>query len=251
MFAIDCGNSRIKWARFRDGKAQNHGAANLRDGNGDAFAALGAALVDGIERVVVANVAGRDVAEKIRRLVIERLCLEPEFARVEAKAYGIECAYREPATFGVDRWLALVAARRVVAEPFVVVGAGTAATFDAVDGNGRHLGGLILPGDRLMREVLAKNTGQIPQVPAAGDFVPGIELLGRSTAEAVGRGGRLAIAAAVDRALALVTESLGTAPKLLLTGGDADALVGWLASEGEVRADLVLDGLAITAAAPE
>jgi type III pantothenate kinase len=261
MFAIDCGNSRIKWARFVGARAHDRGAASLRDD--DAFAVLGGALGggqgdghgggqgDGAARVVVANVAGEAIAGRIRAVVVERLGIEPEFARVEARAHGIECAYRDPATLGVDRWLAMVAARRQGDGPFAVVGAGTAVTFDAVDAAGRHLGGLILPGDRLMIEALAANTGRIPSVPPAGDFIPGLALLGRSTAEAVGHGARLAIAAAIDRALALVAAALEAEPTLLLTGGDAEALAGWLASKGEVRADLVLDGLAVIAAAPE
>jgi len=249
MLAIDCGNSRLKWARYEGSRKLDGGAAALRDG--DAFGALGQALVDGIGRVFVANVAGDAVGEKIGATVSARLGVAPEFVRVDKSAHGIECAYREPATLGVDRWLAMIAARAVVPGPFAVVGAGTAVTFDAVDATGRHLGGLILPGDGLMIEALAANTGQIGLVPRAGGPAAGLDLLGRSTAEAVGHGTRLACAAAVDRAVAIVADALGAAPGVLVTGGDAAALAAWLASSGEVRADLVLEGLAIIAAAKD
>jgi type III pantothenate kinase len=148
----------------------------------------------------------------------------------------------------VDRWLAMIAARRLVQGAFAVVCAGTAVTFDAVDAGGRHLGGLILPGDRLMIESMANNAHQIPLVPAATQAVRGLDLLGRSTAEAVSRGSRLALAAAVDRAVEQVAESLAQELAVVVTGGDAPVLAPWLESKVSVSPDLVLDGLAVVAA---
>jgi type III pantothenate kinase len=242
MLAIDCGNTRIKWARYESGAPRDAGSAALH--NEDPYAALGAALGDGIDRVLVSNVAGPEVAAQIKATVRSRLDFAPEFVRVEASGHGIECAYRDPATLGVDRWLAMIAARRLVDGPVAVVSAGTAVTFDAVDAGGRHLGGLILPGDRLMIEAVARNTSQIPVVAEAGAAVSGLDLLGRSTDAAVSHGVRLALAAAVDRALATVAEALHCDVVLLVTGGNANALAEWLASEARVRADLVLAGLA-------
>jgi type III pantothenate kinase len=145
----------------------------------------------------------------------------------------------------------MIAARRAVDGAFAVVCAGTATTFDAVDASGRHLGGLILPGDRLMIEALAANTNQIPLVEPARQAVRGLEFLGRSTAEAVGHGARLAQAGAIDRAIATVEGALESILAVILTGGDASLLAEWLASKATVRADLVLDGLAAVAADEE
>lgn len=246
MLAIDCGNTRIKWARYESGEPRAAGHASLR-GDGDPYAALGAVLVEGIDRVLVANVAGPEIAAQIDATVRSRLRLAPRFVHVEASGHGIECAYREPATLGVDRWLAMIAARRLVDGPVAVVSAGTAVTFDAVDAGGRHLGGLILAGDRLMIEALARNTSRIPVVAEAVAVASGLDLLGRSTASAVAHGARLALAAAVDRALATVADALGSDVALIVTGGDATRLAEWLASEAEIRADLVLAGLAAIA----
>jgi type III pantothenate kinase len=246
MLAIDCGNTRIKWARYEAGRPHDAGAASLR-GEADPYGALGAAMVGDIDHVLVANVAGPETAKRIDATTRSRLGLAPRFVRVEASAHGIECAYREPETLGVDRWLVMIAARRLVHGPFAVVSAGTAVTFDAVDASGRHLGGLILPGDRLMIEAVAHNTSQIPVVAEASGAAAGLDLLGRSTATAVSHGARLAIAAAVDRALATVIAAFQSEVALLMTGGDAAGLTEWLASRAEVRADLVLAGLAAIA----
>jgi pantothenate kinase type III len=55
----------------------------------------------------------------------------------------------------------------------------------------------------------------------------------------------LAVAAGVDRAVATVQAALGLQPIVLLTGGDAQLLAGWLETETVLRADLVLEGLAL------
>ncbi len=244
MIAIDCGNTRLKWARFEGLERRDGGHASFRD-EADPFAALGSVLIDESERVLVANVAGDAVAARVADAVSMALGREPEFVAVEASAHGIECAYPDPGTLGVDRWVAMIAARRLVDGPFVVVGAGTALTVDAVDGSGRHLGGLILPGDRLMLEALASRAEQLPAVEPAGGAPAGLGLLGRSTAEAMSHGARLALVAAVDRAAAAVSAALDATLTVFLTGGDAPALADWLASEASVRADLVLEGLAV------
>lgn len=244
MIAIDCGNTRLKWARF-DGLSRREGGHASFRGETDPFAAIRSVLVDGSERVLVANVAGDEVAARVADMVRSSMGREPEFIAVEASAHGIECAYSDPGSLGVDRWVAMIAAQRLVDGPFAVVGAGTALTFDAVDGGGQHLGGIILPGDRLMLEALAKRAEQLPDVAPAEGAPVGLGLLGRSTAEAMSHGTRLALAAAVDRAAAAVATALNASLPVFLTGGDASVLEDWLASETSVRADLVLEGLAV------
>ncbi len=247
MFAIDCGNTRLKWAELVQGRIVARGAAVLQ-GDSDPFAELAAALHPEIRRVLVASVAADDISARIQATVTERLGLAAEFVAVRPHAAGIECAYREPERLGVDRWLAMIAGRRRVVGPFAVVSAGTAVTFDAVARNGRHLGGLIFPGERLMLDALATNTGRIGTVEPVHEPVGDSELLGLSTEEAVSRGARLALAAAVDRAVEDVARSQGGVPALLVTGGDGESLATWLESEVTVRADLVLEGLAAIAA---
>jgi len=248
MLAIDCGNTRIKWARVENGEIGARATASLENGP---YAALAADLRPDIGRVLVANVAGADVGARIAATVNAKLGRAPEFVSVQPEAHGIECGYRDPPRLGVDRWLAMIAGRKAVDGPFAVVSAGTAVTIDAVDTAGRHLGGLILPGDRLMLDALAANTGQIGRVESTREPVAGIALLGRSTAEAVGHGTWLALAAAVDRALGVVARALEQVPTLLVTGGDAEWLAAWLESKAVIRADLVLEGLAVIAEPPE
>jgi type III pantothenate kinase len=120
-------------------------------------------------------------------------------------------------------------------------------TFDAVDAKGSHLGGLIFPSARLAASALDRSTRNIGRTAAAPAVAHGIGLLGRDTDAAVGKAAWLALSAALDRAVAAVAGSLGTRPEVYLTGGDAEALRGWLETDVELRADLVLEGLKLFA----
>jgi type III pantothenate kinase len=66
-----------------------------------------------------------------------------------AREAGLVNGYDHPNRLGADRWVALIGARaRLLASgpprPALVVMIGTAATVDAIDAEGRFLGGLIL-----------------------------------------------------------------------------------------------------------
>ncbi len=248
---VDFGNTRIKWARVEDGKLAERGQAVHRDGLEPALAVFEAALPAAPERVLVSNVAGPAVAQRLTDLVRRRSGVAPELVATTSERLGVRCAYPEPARLGVDRWIAVLAAHHLAAgRPACVIDAGTAATFDAVDANGQHLGGLIFAGAHLLVAALARDTSDIGAMRAFAPPAAGLALLATNTEAAVGRGAMLALAAAFDRALRTVEEALGAPPAVYLTGGDAAALQGWLETEVKLRADLVLEGLALLALEP-
>jgi type III pantothenate kinase len=222
---IDIGNTRIKWARVEDGRLSKAGNAVHRGATEHAFAALAAALPKDLSRAIVANVAGDAVARQLTELLSIRSRIQPEFVAVQAEQFGVPGAT-------------------------CVIDAGTAATFDAVDSRGRHLGGLILPGPQLLASTLDRNTSNIGATAAARAVPVGLELLGKTTEAAVGNGAMLALAGALDRAVDAVETALAERAKVYLTGGDAPALRGWLETEVDLRADLVLEGLALFSDAP-
>lgn len=244
---VDIGNSRIKWARWDAGRVSAHGSAVHRDGLDSALGALIAALPRDTDRVLVANVAGSEVARRVTDAVRAHSGLAPEFVAVAPEQFGVRCGYSEPSRLGVDRWLAMLAARQAAAGPVCVISAGTAVTFDAVDAGGRHLGGLIFAGARLAADALDVQTNGIGATALAGEPPAGLALLGKSTGTAVGHGAMLALAAASDRAVRTVEAALGERSTVYITGGDAPTLRRWLETRAELRADLVLEGLALFA----
>jgi type III pantothenate kinase len=244
---IDIGNTRLKWAVAGATGLTHMGAAVHVTDLESAVDALVDALPRTVQSALAANVAGPALGAALAVALRERRSLAVKFVAPEAHRYGLRLAYADPSRLGVDRWLAMLAARAQISGPVCAIQAGTAVTFDAVDAAGRHLGGLIIPGPRLMAEALDRNTGRIG--PTAGDVAHarGLGILGASTDEAVGKGALLAIAAALDRAIAAIGDALDAAPAVLLTGGDAERLAAWLETPARFSADLVLAGLAYIA----
>lgn len=246
-FVIDIGNTRIKWGRAKSGELEATGSALHIESMDGAMDVLFSALPERVDEVLVSNVMGETAASQLSARLRERCGVPPRFAATAPEQFGVRCGYGDPAQLGVDRWVAIIAARRAAAGAVCVIDAGTAVTFDAIDAAGNHLGGLILAGPRIIANALDRGTQRIGSTAPARSRPPGLNLLGTETDDAVGRGAMLGLAAALDAAVASVASGLGAAPKILLTGGDAELVRAWLETEVELRPDLVLEGLAYMA----
>jgi type III pantothenate kinase len=248
LIVIDAGNTRLKWASVAGGRLADTRHAVHRGSIDQAFTQLERSLPSRVSRALVANVAGAAVAGRLTALLARHSAVEPEFVVPTVEQLGVRCAYADPARLGADRWVAMLAAYRRAGGAVCVISAGTAVTLDAIDADGRHLGGLILAGRDLQARALAGGTADIGVIRGAAPPPSGLDLLGRSTDEAVGRGAMLALAAAMDRAVGVVAAALGTSPIVFLTGGDGAALRPWLETAVEFRGDLTLEGLALLTA---
>jgi type III pantothenate kinase len=247
---IDVGNSRIKWAAH-DGRALGPDGSAVHTGDlRSVLYEFESGLPEHIDRVLVANVAGPLFADELVRFIEQKYSVTPEFVASAPELGGIRSAYREPSRLGVDRWVAMIAAFRIAAavgppSPCCVIDAGTAATLDAIDGDGVHLGGLIFAGPRLVASVLRGGTKGIGMTSPAPRPPRGFDLLGADTDSAVGNAAWLALAAGIDRAIESLAQGLAASPRVFLTGGDGPALAPWLKTTVEYRASLVLEGLAM------
>ncbi len=236
---LDIGNTSLRWAHEHDG--QLGAMERVRHSGGIPVDVLAAwEQLAPPARIVVSNVGGDAVAEALRRVTRAYWHLEPEFVSTRAECAGLRIAYAEPTRLGVDRWLALLAAHldNPTAAPTLIVDAGTAVTFDALRGDGQHLGGLIVPGIELMRTSLLVGT-QIPRV----DFEPVDVLWADDTATAVAAGSVQTLAALAARVTARLELEAGAAVRVLLTGGDAPRLRTALVQPFTEIEDLVLRGL--------
>jgi type III pantothenate kinase len=245
---IDIGNTRIKWARFENGVLQPQSAAPHADWNAQT-------LIDTVlqrggrsDRVLVSNVAGTRMADVVRSGVAQTWHVEAEFIISTSAAGGLRNAYPQPAKLGVDRWLAMIGAHALESGPVCIVSVGTAMTIDGVTADGRHLGGVIVPGPDLMVGSLLKNTSDIAQRAQHGDAIDG--LFADNTLGAVRQGAEQALAALVERAVSVMRRTLNETPKLLVTGGASDRLEKALGLPYRAVPDLVLRGLAVLAAEP-
>ena len=236
---IDVGNSRMKWglrgARgwLAQGITPNNeiGALSVRDWHN----------LPRPVRAVGVNVAGE--APRVRvEAQLTRWRVTPEWLVASEYACGVTNRYARPAQLGADRWASLVAAwRRSTATDLfppacVVVNAGTAVTIDALDVDGVFHGGLILPGMRLMLQVLAENTAGLKVAP--GEF----RAFPDNTPDALYSGAMRAVCGAIE----LMREQIDTNPahvRCYLAGGAAPEIAQHLNPPVEIVEDLVLEGV--------
>jgi type III pantothenate kinase len=230
---IDIGNTRLKWALLDAGDA--FGDCGVAVHGGDPAATLPDLAPLQPSEVWIAHVTGAEHGERLRGAVRERYGREPHYARSAASWHGLQNVYAEPERLGVDRWLVLIAAWSQKRGACCVVDAGTALTVDALDAEGRHLGGIIAAGIDTQQRALLGNT-RFGTRRHSHRYHGG---LGGDTESCVAQGAMMACLGAIDRACA----TAGDGARRLITGGDAALLLPHLGEAWEHRPHLVLEGL--------
>jgi type III pantothenate kinase len=234
---LDAGNTRIKWG-LHDGRAYvASGAVEIAEAGSFVKALPDARRVG---RALASNVAGAEV-----RAALEDACrakgIGLAFIESRAEQLGVTNGYRDPAQLGTDRWAALIAAHRVGPGHKLVVNAGTALTIDALAADGRFLGGMIVPGPRLMRRSLDRGTAGLRLTEGVFADFPA------STPDAITTGAIQACAGAVERMRDAMAGVDCTPSQVVLSGGAASELATHLPIAATVRENLVLDGLLLIA----
>lgn len=237
---IDLGNSRAKWLWSRGAELDLESA-----GQGDLAAFEQACRARAAVRpscVLLSSVAGEARTTRVLDCCVGLWGLRPTLLVAQAESRGVRNGYAEPARLGVDRWLAMVGAVHHHGKPVVVWDLGTAATLDAVDETGQHLGGWILPGPTTMLESLGRQTTLRPALQFDEFATAGP---GQTTAEAIRAGVLAAQVGALHRFLDWVAERIGQSPRLVITGGAAPGVTPWLDIDFAEDPWLVFRGMAI------
>ncbi len=249
FLALDVGNTRLKWALY---DAPRPGAA-LR--------AQGAVFLENIEKLAEeewqglpapSRILGCIVAgDPVRRRVMDQLeqwDVPPSWVIASAAEAGLSNGYEHPSRLGADRWVAMIGAHhrligRGEKRPCVLAMVGTAVTVEAIDADGRFLGGLILPGHGTMLRALESGT--------AGLHVPTGEVrdFPTNTSDALMSGGANAIAGAIERQTRRLQQRTGQTPLLLMSGGAAVKLAPTVDLPFETVDTLIFDGLLLIQAA--
>ncbi|WP_111643388.1 type III pantothenate kinase [Marinimicrobium alkaliphilum] len=250
---LDLGNSRLKWRLVLEGERVAGGAFTVSESPEEVAAAVFAEVSHcaqmPIQRVLLAAVGRSAVAEAVAQKVRHDWGLTLEFAEVRTPWAGVEVAYAEPGALGVDRWLALLAARAQYAGELLVIDAGSALTLDLLSADGTHRGGYIAPGLERMRTSLWQGTEAVRVLAPSWSEVPLTP--GRDTAGCVHSALLQAALGLIERVSRQTVNITGVSPGCVLTGGDADVLARHL-PEALRCPELVLDGLilALPDAAP-
>jgi type III pantothenate kinase len=241
---IDAGNSRLKWASSAAaGRLLQTGTLELAAGQ--PAAVLQAIAVDwlNLEAVHVANVRGPGFQTLLQDWITQQHNLPTIFHRTPARGWSVLNGYTKPEQLGIDRWAALVAARRLCASSLCVIDCGTAVTIDVLNAQGRHLGGMISPGLKIMQEALRQGTAGLKV-----DVTAGIEAsrLAQDTARGIIAGTTNAVLGLIERHHRLMQT---TVPDMqtFLTGGAAESMAPLLGDALRHEPHLVLQGLSIMA----
>jgi type III pantothenate kinase len=153
----------------------------------------------------------------------------------------------EPLTVGADRIINTLAASQLFKRDTIVVDFGTATTFDCITGDGRFIGGVIMPGLRTASDELVRKTSKLP----ATELTPPTHAIGRRTEDCIRAGVLWGTADAVDGLVRRIIAEWPTkkTPMTIATGGLAGLVAPLCSSIESVHPDLTLVGLRIAATA--
>ncbi len=262
LLLLDVGNTRIKWAVLEHEVFNSDALKTTMPGHWLAHGSVPHQAMDTLQkvwqehahvisRIVISNVAGKVVREKLQAMLLhlfgEKVSLE-WFASTSQLA-GVRNTYANPAQLGCDRFATMIAAHALFPQhPLVIATCGTATTIDALTAQGEFVGGMILPGLGLMAISLAKNTAQLPNVAELSDLalLPS-HTFADNTQAAIQAGCLAAQAGAIERAVTQHVIAMQEPVLCILSGGAATYIAPYLSVQHQVVENLVLIGLQVAA----
>ena len=157
----------------------------------------------------------------------------------------LELDVDEPFAVGADRIANALGALALYPGDSVVVGFGTATTFNCITADRRFIGGSIMPGLRTSADQLIRRAAKL----TATDLLPPTRAIGRSTEDNIRAGVLFGAADAADGMVRRILAEWpgGGRPQIIATGGLAALVVPLMTTIDVVNADLTLHGLRIAA----
>ena len=236
---IDAGNTRIKWALVGPGDPPGRwlSLGSVSHNEHEALSADWSGLP--LRKVLVSNVAGSAFSDRLlgnlQQCGVRAEAIQ--WFRAQAESAGVKNGYAQPEQLGSDRFASLIGARhRFPDERLLVVTCGTATTIDALEADGRFIGGMIAPGLGTMANSLAINTALLPAVEAARRD----RVFADNTHEAIISGCLSAQVGAIVQAMA---QRHDPPARCVISGGAAPYIVPHLPFPCDAVDNLVLLGL--------
>ena len=244
ILLLDIGNTRLKWARLK-GETFIPGDELLHAGQLEDEMLRQVNQDISPDYVMAASVAGNKNELLLREWVKRRFQRDIEFITAVQQTHGVINAYADLAQLGSDRWAALIAAHQQWQGNLCVIDAGTALTLDLIQTDGRHLGGYILPGLRMMQHCLLEGT----EIPISTDSVilANDSQVGDNTISCITNGALQAACGLVERTVMQYEQQCNDKIQCILTGGDSQRLAENLTMPCVIEPDLVLRGVGLLA----
>lgn len=245
LLTVDIGNSRIKAALWQDRELLRNIVTDYDkdsvqlEGQLQSLSGHEALQQYPPSKILVACVAGEVIEHMFSDCFQRAGQIPPEFFRTTSSCCGLKHAYAVPEQHGVDRWAALIGARKLYEGALCVVDVGTAVTVDLLTAENQHRGGRIMPGLNMMRHSLSSSTAGIHTVE--GNVIQ----FAANTADAVTSGTLSMLIAAVEQAVREASKDFGDTMVTVFTGGQAQIVISEMDIDVEYHhePDLVLHGL--------
>lgn len=243
ILLLDQGNTRLKWLLVsRDGVVESAGYSSNRASLLRVCEEIQSSSPVLPAEVVACNVAGSHRQAYLADVFSASFGTKVRFLTHDDVDCGaLRSGYLQPNTLGMDRWLAMLAARRACDRTLLVVSVGTAMTVDAVHCSGQHLGGYIAPGVRAQVASLSRAAGLPSFDWLKEDAVA--KGWGVNTRGAIWLGVTRSLAALVEKSVGQLEREVGERPTVVLTGGDSKVVANQLVVPYSVVDDLVFRGL--------
>lgn len=226
LLLIDAGNTRIKWALIDSVQTSNLGQWTQFGlvSHQELMNSEPPWSKFNVKRVIISNVAGNVLRDQLARSIqLSESAIE--WFVSQAKVAGVNNLYRDPAQLGSDRFASVIAAHTLFPnQPLIIATCGTALTIDAVTAEGDFIGGMIVPGLKLMAQSLAQNTAQLPSTSENTTITAHFA---NHTKDAIISGCLAAQAGAIEHAVHELGNTISTiaSPLCILSGGAAKYVI--------------------------
>jgi type III pantothenate kinase len=215
---IDIGNSAVKWRTLE---------SDVYSKNVDEFLT---STLPQADSAWVSAVANLDIVEDLKSLF-------KEFHLVDSqkKCNNLVVAYDDPSSLGSDRFFAMLGAMNQFSKkPLLVIDIGSAMTFDVINGDGIHQGGLIMPGLEALRISFSKFE--------TTDLTTNIDGLARNTTDAWKNGTQAMLISSINDQIEKFNDIFSDGI-VTICGGFVDEIKNELPNSVQIFDNLVLDGL--------
>lgn len=248
FLAIDVGNTNVHIGLAADmslGWARTFRFSSARDRTADEWHALLDVHLDALScdecQVAMCSVVPA-ITRSLTEYVQQRFDVSPLLVSGQLPL-GIEIATDQPNETGTDRLTNAVAVDALYGRPAIVVDFGTATKVDALDRDGRFLGGAIATGLGVSMDALASRAARLYAVPID---VPPLAI-GRNTTTAIQAGVVLGHLKMVEGLVEMTRQELGGCGTVILTGGNGALFAGKSPHLGPYEPNLTLEGLRVIA----
>jgi len=254
FLAVDIGNTGTKFGLFKKEEpfemtfrfltAQIVAHEHIEDELLPKLAALG-----DLSSILIASVVPQATEKLVK--ILERSHKEATIQKISHADIPIANKYKNPNEVGIDRLLACYAAYsqwgKDLKRPAIVISFGTATTIDCITAGGEYLGGMITIGVESSAQYLSHAAAQLPEI----ELQFPAHVLGTSTVESIQSGIMNGAVAMIEGLVKKLKEEIFPGEEVLVVaaGGLAKLFGEKLPVIGHVAPALVLEGIAMTAAA--